>query len=69
MSGRPFPEYVYVASSWRNIMQPALIHVLHAAGIACYDFRNPEGGTGFSWREVKTMARRVVDYVRSRRRY
>jgi hypothetical protein len=48
------PNYVYVASSWRNPMQPAVIHTLHAAGIDCYDFRNPEGGTGFSWLEVKT---------------
>lgn len=48
------PSYVYVASSWRNPMQPAVIASLRAAGIDCYDFRNPEGGTGFSWREVKT---------------
>jgi hypothetical protein len=48
------PEYVYVASSWRNPMQPAVIQVLKAAGIPAYDFRNPEGGTGFSWAEVKT---------------
>ena len=48
------PNYVYVASSWRNPMQPAVCSVLKAAGIKHYDFRNPEGGTGFSWREVKT---------------
>lgn len=48
------PSYVYVASSWRNLTQQAVIYTLHAAGIPCYDFRNPEGGTGFSWREVKT---------------
>lgn len=48
------PEYVYVASSWRNPLQPALMEVLKAAGIPAYDFRNPEGGTGFSWAEVKT---------------
>jgi len=48
------PEYVYVASSWRNPMQPAVCAILKAAGIPHYDFRNPEGGTGFSWREVKT---------------
>ena len=48
------PSYVYVASSWRNPMQPAVIHTLRAAGIDCYDFRNPEGGTGFAWREVKS---------------
>jgi hypothetical protein len=46
------PGYVYVASSWRNNLQPALMHVLAAAGIDAYDFRNPEGGTGFSWAEV-----------------
>jgi hypothetical protein len=48
------PDYVYVASSWRNPMQPAVISVLAAAGIDCYDFRNPEGATGFSWSEVKS---------------
>jgi len=48
------PGYVYVASSWRNPMQPAVIAALQAAGIDCYDFRNPEGGTGFSWSEVKS---------------
>lgn len=47
------PKYVYVASSWRCAMQPAVIEVLRAASIDCYDFRNPEGGTGFSWSEVK----------------
>lgn len=50
------PEYVYVASSWRNPMQPAVIAVLNAAKIPCYDFRNPEGKTGFSWKDVKTGA-------------
>lgn len=48
------PEYVYVASSWRNPRQPAVIEALQAAGIDCYDFRNPPEATGFSWREVKT---------------
>lgn len=47
------PDYIYVASSWRNPMQPAVIEVLRAAGLYCYDFRNPEGGTGFSWKDVK----------------
>lgn len=47
------PDYVYVASSWRNPMQPAVCAALKAAGIAHYDFRNPPGGTGFSWREVR----------------
>jgi hypothetical protein len=48
------PGYVYVASSWRNQMQPAVVATLRAAGIDCYDFRNPESGTGFSWSEVKS---------------
>lgn len=48
------PGYVYVASSWRCPMQPAVIHTLRAAGIDCYDFKNPEGNTGFSWGQVRT---------------
>jgi hypothetical protein len=47
------PEYVYVASSWRNPMQDLVVATLRAAGIDCYDFKNPEGGTGFSWSEVR----------------
>lgn len=46
------PEYVYVASSWRCNMHPAVIEILKAAGIPHYDFRNPPNGTGFSWSEV-----------------
>jgi hypothetical protein len=49
---RTKPDYVYVASSWRCAMQPAVIHTLRAAGIPAYDFRNPEGATGFAWQEV-----------------
>lgn len=48
------PSYVYVASSWRNIMQVGVCAALRSAGIDHYDFKNPPGGTGFSWREVKT---------------
>jgi hypothetical protein len=46
------PGYVYVASSWRNTFQPAVVHILAAAGIECYDFRNPPNGAGFGWEEV-----------------
>ena len=47
------PSYVYVASSWRNADQPAVVAALEAAGIDCYDFRHPaEGNEGFSWRQV-----------------
>lgn len=40
------------ASSWRNPLQPAVVAALGSAGIDCYDFRNPPGRTGFSWRDV-----------------
>lgn len=46
------PGYIYVASSWRNPVYPAVIAAFRAAGLECYDFRNPEGGTGFAWREA-----------------
>lgn len=46
------PAYVYVASSWRNPLQPAVVAALRAAGIDHYDFRNPDGRTGFSWKDV-----------------
>lgn len=47
------PNYVYVASSWRNAMQPAVVRTLRAAGIDCYDFRNPAPGErGFAWSEI-----------------
>lgn len=46
------PSYVYVASSWRNPLQPAVVAALRSAGIDHYDFRDPEGGTGFSWKDV-----------------
>lgn len=44
---------IYVASSWRNAMQPAVVTVLRVAGFEVYDFRNPEpGDTGFAWSEI-----------------
>lgn len=43
---------IYVASSWRNTFQPAVVDLLREAGHDVYDFRNPPLRTGFSWREV-----------------
>jgi hypothetical protein len=43
---------IYVASSWRNPHQPMVVGMLRARGHAVYDFRNPPGGTGFSWQQV-----------------
>lgn len=54
--GEP-PDYVYVASSWRSPMHIAVCAALKSVSIDHYDFRNPPGGTGFSWREVKTGTR------------
>lgn len=46
------PDYVYVASSWKNPFYDAVCAVLKAAGIDHYNFREPEGGTGFSWDQL-----------------
>lgn len=46
------PNYVYVASSWRNQLYPGVIATLRAAGIDHYDFRNPPNGAGFGWEQV-----------------
>lgn len=44
---------IYVASSWRNQGQPAVVAELRRAGHEVYDFRNPgPGDHGFSWSEV-----------------
>ena len=44
---------IYVASSWRNILQPAIVSMLRNCGHDVYDFRNPAPGqNGFSWREI-----------------
>lgn len=50
---REKPNYVYVASSWRNPVQAAVCATLRAAGIDHYDFKNPEPGShGFHWSSV-----------------
>lgn len=44
---------IYVASSWRNAIQPSVVHALRAAGHEVYDFKNPAPGEhGFSWSEI-----------------
>lgn len=44
---------IYLASSWRNPHQPAVLAALRGAGHQVYDFRNPiPGDTGFSWRQI-----------------
>lgn len=57
----PWPERVYVASSWRNLMQQAVCATFKAAGIPHYDFHNPApGDEGFHWSEVG-----IPGYVRA----
>mgnify|MGYP005810241415 CR=1 FL=1 len=45
---------IYLASSWRNENQPAVVELLREAGHEVYDFRNPPGGipNGFRWSEI-----------------
>lgn len=43
---------IYVASSWRNANQANVVRELVAAGHSVYDFKNPRGRTGFSWKQV-----------------
>jgi hypothetical protein len=43
---------IYVASSWRNPMQPHVVQMLRMAGHEVYDFRNPPNKTGFAWSEI-----------------
>jgi hypothetical protein len=48
---------IYVASSWRNAHQPAIVEALRAAGHEVYDFRNPAPGQkGFAWRDCGGIA-------------
>ena len=44
---------IYVASSWRNTIQPDVVQALRAAGHEVYDFRNPGPGlSGFAWASI-----------------
>lgn len=44
---------IYVASSWRNPRQPAVVQALRQAGAEVYDFRNPRPGNhGFQWSAI-----------------
>lgn len=44
---------IYVASSWRNTRQPAIVDLIRSLGNDVYDFRNPApGNDGFRWSEI-----------------
>lgn len=57
---------IYVASSWRNTMQFAVVDALRREGHEVYDFKNPPARTGFSWSQchdelTKAFDERTVD--------
>ena len=44
---------IYVASSWRNTRQPAVVEALRGEGHQVYDFRNPrDEENGFHWSNI-----------------
>lgn len=43
---------IYVASSWRNQSQQAVVAALRQASHEVYDFRNPGPGGGFGWAQI-----------------
>ena len=44
---------IYVASSWRNLYQPAMVEKLRAADYEVYDFRHPNtDDPGFAWSDI-----------------
>lgn len=44
---------IYVASSWRNLLQPGIVHTLRRCGHEVYDFRHPApGDDGFAWSAI-----------------
>lgn len=44
---------IYLASSWRNLLQPGLVSDLRACGHEVYDFRNPPHvQSGFAWSQI-----------------
>lgn len=47
------PRKIYVASSWRNQLQPAVVDALRLCGHEVYDFKNPHPGyDGFRWTSI-----------------
>ena len=46
---------IYVASSWRNEVQPSVVQSLSDAGHLAYDFKEPSPGrVGFRWSDIGT---------------
>lgn len=44
---------IYVASSWRNLLQPGIVLALRRCGHEVYDFRHPSvDNKGFAWSDI-----------------
>ena len=44
---------IYVATSRRNLFQPAIVRALRGCGHEVYDFKNPAADhQGFSWQSI-----------------
>ena len=59
---------IYVASSWRNGLQPGVVIALRKLGHEVYDFRRPGlSGDGFSWSKIDVDWRdwSVGEYIES----
>jgi hypothetical protein len=57
---------IYVASSWRNSYQPAVVHGLREVGHEVYDFRHPtKDDDGFNWKEIDPSWQQwsIKDYI------
>jgi hypothetical protein len=49
----PAPKLrIYVASSWRNEIQPSIVTRFRQEGFEVYDFKNPPDRTGFGWHRI-----------------
>jgi len=49
----PGKRKVYVASSWRNLLQPGVVAAIRSLGHDVYDFKSPTpGDEGFHWSEI-----------------
>ena len=47
---------IYVASSWRNTIQPEVVAQLELYGHKVYDFRNPsDDNHGFHWSQIDPL--------------
>ena len=45
---------IYLASSWRNLLQAGIVVALRKMGHEVYDFRHPDGpdSKGFAWSDI-----------------